>query len=524
MALLAAGAGAFWEQCSSRSARPQDAAQTPPDDTMIFGVVVAEGRPVSGATVRIRGRRRSVKSDSQGAFALPWPTDIEHGLSLTASKAGYFIGGLPLRAKLKPGQNVGALRLEPLPTEDCARYSWVDPRPDLAANQNCGNCHLEIYDEWRLDAHSRSARNRRLLNLYDGSDWYGRPGKSWSLLDEHPHGAGVCTSCHAPTVEPDDAAFDDLRGVSGVGAQGVHCDLCHKIKNVSVEHAGLAHGRFGLEWLRPSAGQLFFGPLDDVDRGEDVYSALQSQSQFCASCHEGIVFGVPVYTTYSEWLASPARREGKQCQTCHMKPTGKFANFAPDAGGLQRDPLSLASHQFLPGGRETMLKQCLQLSVKPAPALEEFRVSVSLASHGIGHSVPTGFIDRHLVLLLEVHGAEEQRLFARSGSVLPAAAGPALADQAGLLFAKLLQDKAGRSPAPFWRAGVVATDTRLRPEQRIEQSWSFPPTARKLRVRLWYRRFWPEVSAVKGWPDDSLLVFDRRINIEPARANGAESK
>ncbi len=195
--MLSAGFGLLLERRPSRSGQTQGAAQTSPDEAMIFGAVVAEGRPVSGATVRIRGRRGSVESDSQGAFALPWPTNIERGLSLTASKAGYFIGGLPLNAELKPGQNIGTLRLEPLPTEDCASYRWVDPRPDFAANQNCGNCHQEIYDEWRLDAHSRSARNRRLLNLYDGSDWHGRPGKSWSLLDEHPHGAGVCTSCHA---------------------------------------------------------------------------------------------------------------------------------------------------------------------------------------------------------------------------------------------------------------------------------------------------------------------------------------
>ena len=31
-----------------------------------------------------------------------------------------------------------------------------------------------------------------------------------------------------------------------------------------------------------------------VDRGEDVYSPLYSQSRYCAACHEGTVFGVHV--------------------------------------------------------------------------------------------------------------------------------------------------------------------------------------------------------------------------------------
>ena len=41
-----------------------------------------------------------------------------------------------------------------------------------------------------------------------------------------------------------------------------------------------------------------------------------------ASGHEGVVFGVHVYSTYSEWLDSPARKQGRHCQDCHMKPTG----------------------------------------------------------------------------------------------------------------------------------------------------------------------------------------------------------
>src|SRR5206468_1854550 len=82
----------------------------------------------------------------------------------------------------------------------------------------------------------------------------------------------------------------------------------------------------------PERGQLFFGPLDDVDRGEDVASAFQRDSRFCAACHEGTVFGVPVYTTYSEWTESPAGRRGQSCQGCHLAPTGTLTNLAPGLG------------------------------------------------------------------------------------------------------------------------------------------------------------------------------------------------
>src|SRR5262249_31537693 len=143
-----------------------------------------------------------------------------------------------------------------------------------------------------------------------------------------------------------DPGYNDLRRAEGVALQGVHCDYCHKIAEVDNPQPGLTHGRFGLKLRRPAEGQLFFGPLDDVDRGDDAYSPLYRESRYCASCHEGTVFGVPVYTTYSEWLASPAAREGKQCQDCHMAPTGLLTNLAPGKGGIPRDPKTLANHRF----------------------------------------------------------------------------------------------------------------------------------------------------------------------------------
>ena len=178
---------------------------------------------------------------------------------------------------------------------------------------------------------------------------------------QYPDGIGVCNACHAPTVP-----FDtDLRSLSGDAVHGVHCDFCHKIAKASTERIGFTHGRYGLQLLRPphpspsppggegrvrgsSQGQIFFGPLDDVDRGEDSYSPLYHESRYCASCHEGVIFGVPVYTTYSEWLASPARTEGKQCQSCHMTPTGTMTNIAPGKGGRAAPPRASAR---LPGGQ-----------------------------------------------------------------------------------------------------------------------------------------------------------------------------
>ncbi|HEV7221728.1 MAG TPA: carboxypeptidase regulatory-like domain-containing protein [Pirellulales bacterium] len=521
---LAAACGIYWERRFAGARRdelPRGADLA--SDGLLAGRVLAGGRAVVGARVRVQGQAHSTLTDEQGRFELPRLHTVSQ-VSLTASKPGYFIGAATLPAAAETAPAFAEIHLQPLPADDCERYEWVDPTPDAASPRRCGNCHREIYDEWKLSGHAAAASNRRLSNLYDGRDGLGLADRGWGLLAEHPHGAGVCTSCHAPTVEPDDPAFDDLRQVAGIAAQGVHCDLCHKIRDVSIEHVGLAHGRFGIDWLRPAEGQIFFGPLDDAARGDDVHSPLQKQSRYCASCHEGIVFGVPVYTTYSEWLESPARRKGEQCQTCHMTPTGALTNIAPGAGGIDRDPKTLASHQLLPGGREAMLKKCLKLSVaaRPAPARIDagiaagIDIQVELLARDVGHCVPTGFIDRHLALAVEAFGAGGQIVDAISGPRLPDAAGRALSGRPGRLFARLLSDAEGRSPVPFWRAGATFDDTRLAPEKPAVNRWTFPAAARKVRVRLWYRRFWPETAEAKRWPDDSLLVFERWLGMAEA--------
>src|SRR5205085_2029162 len=133
---------------------------------------------------------------------------------------------------------------------------------------------------------------------------------------------------------------------------------------------------------------LFFGSLDDVDRGEDAFSPLYRQSRYCASCHEGIVFGVHVYSTYSEWLESPARKQGQQCQTCHMTPTGRLSNLAPGKGGMTRDPHTLANHRFFDGSQEEMLRRCLKVTVSLTPTADSLRARVLLKVEGAGHRVP----------------------------------------------------------------------------------------------------------------------------------------
>jgi hypothetical protein len=472
-----------------------------PPPAGLAGTVRDPAGPVEGARVRGKGRSDFVLTDAAGRFRLPGA--FRESDRVTAAKEGRVIAGSPA------GRRPLALDLAAPPAEDCERYRWVGPEPDPARPQNCGNCHGAIYREWSQSGHARSADNPHFRTLYDGSDWQGRPGAGWDLLAENPDGAGVCTACHAPTVASDDPAYFDLRRAEGIAARGVHCDYCHKVAGTTGE-VGLTHGRFGLTLLRPAEGQLFFGPLDDVDRGEDVYAPLYRQSRYCASCHEGTVFGVHVYGTYTEWLDSPARRQGKQCQDCHMAPSGTLTNIAPGHGGIPRDPHTLADHHFLPGGPAAMLRACLRVSGRLDRAGPEARAVVEVRAENVGHRVPTGFVDRHLVLVVDGLTADGRAVPARAGPLLPAVAGEDLAGRAGRLYAKVLKDFDGHSPAPFWRADPELTDTRLRPGVPDRTEVTFPAEVEEIRVRLLYRRSWSQVAESKGWPDNEIVLDDRR--------------
>jgi len=451
--------------------------------------------------VRLKGASLIGRTDAHGRFRLPHP--VSHRRA-TAWMEGYFIGGSRLGAS-------PIIHLTRLPAADNPDYKWVDPTPNPAEIHNCANCHAEIYREWSGSGHAHSVTGRRFRNLYEGSDWHGQANVGWGLLTQYPDGGGVCASCHAPA-----AREYDLRQVQGVAARGVHCDYCHKIESVADGPLGLSHGRFNLRLLRPSKGQIFFGPLDDVDRGEDAYSPLYRDSCYCASCHEGVVFGVHVYSTFSEWQASPAARQGQQCQDCHMKPTGRTTNMAPGRGGIERHPSTLANHRFFAGSQAEMLRRAVKASVRFERQSDRVRAWVRLWAEGVGHRLPTGFVDRHLVLIVEGQASEGQSVPLQAGPKLPVLAGDELAGQSGRLYARVLRDFEGRSPVPFWLASPdPPLDTRLIPGKIEEDVFDFPAALTRLRLQVLYRRFWPETARSKHWPKDDLLVLEQTFTVLP---------
>jgi hypothetical protein len=469
---------------------------------IVEGTAADEQGPVGHVRVGWQGECERVRTDAQGRFRLPLSPRSRR---ITASKPGYRIGSV--FAENGPW----SVRLERLPADDNEDSAWIDPHPDPAQPNNCANCHGDIYREWRESAHAKSATNPKFLHLFAGTDGKTPVQKTWNARAEHPDGSAVCATCHAPTLRSPTLDYD-IREAKGVAKSGIHCDYCHKIADAPTDKLGTRFGRDGLHLLRPANGDLFsFGPLDDaVRKGESfAYSPLYKESRYCASCHEGIVFGVHAYGTYSEWLESPAKKQGKECQDCHMAPTGTMTNIAPGKGGIERDPKTLASHHT-PGGVKTMLRQSLTVQLQTKSIRQGRQVEVEITAGRVGHRVPTGFVDRQLILVVHATDAKDQPVELLDGARLPASAGK-WQGSPGMLYAKQLFGEGNRAPIPFWLPVVKSEDTRLIPEQPDRRQFLFPAATNRVTVQLWYRRFWQEVADMRGWSDNDLLVREQTL-------------
>jgi hypothetical protein len=324
------------------------------------------------------------------------------------------------------------------------------------------------------------------------------------------------------------AAVDDPYGVdpatlTGVASEGVGCDFCHKITDVSLDPVTQLPlenrpGVMSFTLQRPAPGhQYFTGPFDDVAPGEDVYSPLQTESRYCAPCHSARFWDVQVYNSYGEWLASPYSHADSliTCQDCHM-PAGLTDHFArPDSGGRRRDPDRIFSHR-MPGAEDgALLRNAIDMTVDSQLSGEGIDVRVDIVNSRSGHHVPTDSPLRHMILLLEAVDDSGEPLPQSDGPVLPDWCGVGdpeqgyLAGLPGKVYAKVLKELwTGVSPTgAYWNQTRLVSDNRIPAFGSDTSNYSFdaPASGRaRIEVRLLYRRAFIELRDWKSWEGTDL--------------------
>ncbi|MFQ5810915.1 MAG: hypothetical protein ACE5JM_14960 [Armatimonadota bacterium] len=492
----------------------------------------SEAGRVAGAIVRVQATENATGSTADGSFTL---RDIagDTAVTVTAWAPGYYIGS----TRATPGTRGAAITLSAHYTGDNPGYDWFSHEGALGS-QSCGHCMPTHYAEWQSDAHSQAAVNPRFLTVYNGSDTAGNqsprtrrvPHPDYGLITlppdpakpyygpgyrlDFPDTAGNCATCHVPAAAARPAAeyAADPGEAAGIEKEGVFCEFCHKIGDVTLDPATRLPypnrpGVLSMRLYRPSGGDdLFFGTFDDVTRRAS-YLPLQKESAFCAPCHFAVFWDTVVYNSYGEWLESPYSNpeSGKTCQDCHMPATDDTHFVLPEKGGLERAPGRIFSHR-MPGAADAELLQNtarLELAGRREGGTVLARVRVT--NENAGHHMPTGHPARQVLLVLSARDSQGKELEHLGDQAVPEWGGEGLADRPGKAYAKVLEELwTGVWPSvAYWNPTTVREDTRLPALGADVTRYTFRapagPGPVTLEAELIYRRAFRQLAEQKKW-------------------------
>lgn len=181
---------------------------------------------------------------------------------------------------------------------------------DLSA-ETCGNCHEEMYREWKVSTHARAwtdpqfrAELKKSRGHHSGDD----DGTSGDDV------GWMCVNCHAPLknqlerlvvgLEDDNIGkpkyVDNPSYSPGLENEGITCASCH-VRDGKV-----------------------YGPYGDTDAPHPTAKDQKFLNEkVCTQCHQAEAKWPSrnlacFFRTGEEWRASKYAERGESCQTCHM--------------------------------------------------------------------------------------------------------------------------------------------------------------------------------------------------------------
>jgi len=340
----------------------------------------------------------------------------------------------------------------------------------------CGRCHRAIHESWKTSTHSQAMESRLFQDVLEMAEAdFGQAGRK------------VCLGCHSPIA----AQTNDAGLTRKVSWEGVTCDYCHSIREVSFDGPNP-------KAVMNSDG-LKTGPLNDAvsSAHKTAYSAVHTSSAVCAVCHEyKNASGFAVMTTYSEWKASRYWKEGKQCQSCHMS---RVAGDVVDPHVARSSTAKINLHQ-MPGSHSLeQLTSAVKAQLHTAREGGQLRVTVDVANPTAGHYLPTGSPLRQLVMDLRADSAggqhfTEQRIYART-----------VADQHGTVLM--------REHFAFLKAVKVVSDTRLAPGEKRTETFLFPiPKGSQTQVKATFWYYYSPLAKTESQKRVTFLTLNQLAN------------
>lgn len=472
-----------------------------PDQFMVSGVVTDGTSPVDGAIVMQGGKAPAFTTGPDGKFTLEVLNDF--GVpTVVAAKIGYRAGGFEVLEL--PEEPIEIIIKYAAPPDNNA-YEFGppghgDPALDIST-AFCGHCHTTYAKDFRTSAHSRAAKDPLVHDLYAGvataftdqasceargGVWRTGlvPGETNTVSKcylgagvlpdlnsacggpaglacddpalgaaQKPTSFGRCADCHAPGIDGPAGGRGLLEATGTSFDAGVHCDVCHHVKDLDLSKPPGVGGALILQ--RPFEKvsntptsprlQVMYGPEPDVPNPfmGGSYQPKFRESQFCGGCHEqkqealvpGTALdpvrwpnGLPTHSTFSEWSESSFSGTKFTCQYCHMPPDDHGLLSSIDTAtvdpsnitnGFRRTPEQLRKHVFRDplAGSPRLIDDAIALDLAPSVSAGTLDVTATLTNSTTGHAVPTGEPMRSLLLVVRAFGCGSE-LAPSSGTTL----------------------------------------------------------------------------------------------------------
>ena len=535
-----------------RKPSPAQTAGEKSEESIFQGRVVSPYGPVENARVRVAGEDRYTLTDKHGLYILHAAHPPGIRLRVTAGKEGYFNNG----QVGYPSGHAGDIYLNPVYLKDRPDYRFISP-------VTCAQCHVKLSRYWDRSKMAHTTSNPKVLDLFNGTDAFNRQGIGPGYRLDNPKSNGNCVTCHAPSVaasHPDSVNLNTALQPIRAEWDGISCDFCHKVRKLIPDRSKPSGVSAVLERQASVRGPsiLVFGPYDDVvvPPMAAAYNPVFDQGEFCSLCHghfekigdngswdpgkiysdaEREGFGLkdntllPIQTTYQEWkqwqdqLPQEDPNKGKKCQDCHMSwrkemlPYDHYVveGMARNMWAAYRSPQDIRPHHF-DGGTETQLKTALSMEIEGQIEEGKLKIDIFITNTNGGHWVPTGETMRSVMLLLRAFDSKGNPLKMIKGSLLPEWAGSGKVEDgnyaglSGAVFARVLEDKNGKSQVPFWQATRIASDTRIRPKETRELTFEFamddPDDEPTAKAKLIYRPVIRPWAEKKNWPVKDILI------------------
>lgn len=374
----------------------------------------------------------------------------------------------------------------------------------------CSGCHAEIFSQWKGSMHSSAFVDPVFQALW-----------KLGITETKGFATNLCGGCHGAVavVSGDLVLKDNEFRTNPIAKEGVHCDLCHTIKETSFLETPTYEPQNASIVVAP--GSVKRGPYKDSvsPHHETAYSELHTKSKFCANCHQVFhpVNNFHIERTYDEWKYSVYAQNGIQCQDCHMMPVAKAVEAAktmkppqnpgqPCIMGPKRD--NMFTHEFvganftvpaLLGSKkhaaiaEERLKSAAELAVTAPQTVKPgalVPLSVKVTNVAAGHNLPTSLTEvRQMWLDVAVYDADGKEIY-RSGAL---DAQGDLGDDAHIFNASAV-DKDGKHTVKPWEIVRFEYNKTIPPKGSATEKFPFiAPAAGKgpLRVKavLRYRSY-----------------------------------